>query len=310
MKNLRLFSVAVAISALVGAPASYAQDIKLGVIAGLSGPGTSYGIGIRQGAEMAVKEINADGGINGRKLTLVVADDGSNPGQSVTAVQRLVNEKVDLIVGGWGSSQVLAAMEPAERAGMPYVVVGASNPRSRRKRTSGLSGCCSPTTSRPAEVADVAVKRLGMKRIAVVHDANDYGVSNRERFRCTSETAGCSTGRGQVYQTTDKDFTSQLSQVRRQSRRACDLRNHPGRTGDHEPGAGDRHQGPVPRHRWHRQREPYHLGSEGIGGHHPCDNVPRRRGPGTQMGGSLREGILRWFPAGKAGAGRLGVPRD
>ena len=92
MRIGKLFTAVVTAGALTSAVSAYAQDIKLGVIAGMSGPGTSYGIGIRQGAEMAVKEINAAGGIKGRKLSLVVVDDASNPAQSVTAMQRLVSE--------------------------------------------------------------------------------------------------------------------------------------------------------------------------------------------------------------------------
>jgi len=87
---------------LAAEPAS--AEIKLGVIAGMSGAGTSYGIGIQQGAEMAIKEINDADGIGGEKIKLVIVDDASNPAQSVTAMQRLISEGVDVIVGGWESS--------------------------------------------------------------------------------------------------------------------------------------------------------------------------------------------------------------
>lgn len=212
MRN-KLAAIAICGATLAFSPA-YADDIRIGVIAGLSGPGTSYGIGIRQGAEMAVKEINAEGGVNGRKLSLVVVDDASNPGQSVTAVQRLVSEKVDLIVGGWGSSQVLAAMEPSERAGMPYIVVGASNPRITTEKNKWTFRVLQSDNLQAEEVADIAVQRLGMKRIAVIHDANDYGVSNRESFVARLKKQGVQPVEVQVYQTTDKDFTSQLSKIR------------------------------------------------------------------------------------------------
>src|SRR5690242_1640265 len=73
--------------------------IKLGVIAPLSGGGTSYGLGIKQAAEMAVDEINQAGGIKGRKIDMVVVDDASDPAQSVTAMNRLLDqEKSDVIV--------------------------------------------------------------------------------------------------------------------------------------------------------------------------------------------------------------------
>lgn len=211
--KLSLSSVVVAVAVLAGTTLAHAQEIKLGVIAGMSGPGTSYGIGIRQGAEMAVKEINAAGGVKGRKIALVVVDDASNPAQSVTAMQRLVNEKVDLIVGGWGSSQVLANMEVVERAGIPYVVVGATNPKITSDKNKWTFRVIADDADQAAQIADAAVKRLGMKRIAVIHDVNDYGVGNRDVFLASLKKLGMEPATVVSYQSNDKDFTGQLSRV-------------------------------------------------------------------------------------------------
>lgn len=214
MKIGKLFSAAATIAGLMGLTVAGAQDIKLGVIAGMSGPGTSYGIGIRQGAEMAVKEINAAGGIKGRNISLVVVDDASNPAQSVTAMQRLVSDKVDLIVGGWGSSQVLANMEVAERAGMPYIVVGATNPKITTEKNKWTYRVIFTDSVQAEQIADAAIKRLGMKRIAVIHDANDYGVGNRDIFLASLKKLGAEPAIVVSYQSTDKDFTAQLSRIR------------------------------------------------------------------------------------------------
>lgn len=211
--KLNLSSIAVAAAMLVAATVSHAQDIKLGVIAGMSGPGTSYGIGIRQGAEMAVKEINAAGGVKGRKITLVLVDDASNPAQSVTAMQRLVNEKVDLIVGGWGSSQVLANMEVSERAGIPYIVVGATNPKITTEKNKWTFRVIADDADQAGQIAEAAVKRMGMKRIAVIHDVNDYGVGNRDVFLGSLKKLGQDPAVIVSYQSNDKDFTAQLSRV-------------------------------------------------------------------------------------------------
>ena len=86
---MKPFLASIAALCLLAGAGPARADIKLGVIAGMSGPGTSYGIGIQQGAEMAIKEINEAGGIGGQKLRLVVADDASDPAQSVTAMQGL-----------------------------------------------------------------------------------------------------------------------------------------------------------------------------------------------------------------------------
>jgi branched-chain amino acid transport system substrate-binding protein len=214
MKIARLLGVAATVAAFAGVTPAGAQEIKLGVIAGMSGPGTSYGIGIRQGAEMAVKEINAAGGIKGRKISLVVVDDASNPAQSVTAMQRLVSDRVDLIVGGWGSSQVLANMEVAERAGIPYIVVGATNPKITTEKNKWTYRVIFTDSVQAEQIADAAVKRLGMKRIAVIHDANDYGVGNRDIFLSSLKKLGIEPVAVMSYQSNDKDFTAQLSRIR------------------------------------------------------------------------------------------------
>ena len=214
MKITRMFSVAITGSALLWAASAHAQDIKLGVIAGLSGAGTSYGIGIQQGAEMAVKEINAAGGVKGRKISLILVDDGSNPAQSVTAMQRLVGQKVDMIVGGWGSSQVLANMEVAERAGIPYIVVGATNPKITTEKNKWTYRVIFTDAVQAEQIAEAAVNRMGMKNIAVIHDANDYGAGNRDVFLSSLKKLGIEPSVVLSYQSTDKDFTAQLSRIR------------------------------------------------------------------------------------------------
>jgi branched-chain amino acid transport system substrate-binding protein len=97
---------------------------------------------------------------------------------------------------------------------MPYVVVGASNPRITTEKNKWTFRVLQSDTLQAQEVADIAAKRLGMKRIAVIHDANDYGVSNRESFVARLKKHGIDPVEVQVYQTTDKDFTSQLSKIR------------------------------------------------------------------------------------------------
>jgi branched-chain amino acid transport system substrate-binding protein len=197
---------------LAAEPAS--AEIKLGVIAGMSGAGTSYGIGIQQGAEMAIKEINEADGIGGEKIKLVIVDDASNPAQSVTAMQRLISEGVDVIVGGWGSSQVLANMEVSERAGIPYVVVGATNPRITSDKNKWTFRVIQTDSLMAEQIAQSATGPMKMKRIAVMSDSNDYGVGNRDIFIAALKKMGMDPAEVQSYQSSDKDFTSQLARIR------------------------------------------------------------------------------------------------
>jgi branched-chain amino acid transport system substrate-binding protein len=201
------------ISVLAFAPAAHAQDIKVGMITGLSGGGASYGASMRQGIEMAMQEVNDAGGIKGRKLTLDVADDASDPAQSVLAMQRLVNDQVDIVVGGWGSSQVLANMEVAERAGLPYIVAGASNPRITTSRNKWTFRILTNDNGHATRLADLATGLLHMKRIAIINDSNDYGVGARDIFVARLKELGLTPADIESYQTNDKDFTAQLTHI-------------------------------------------------------------------------------------------------
>ena len=185
----------------------------MGMIAGMSGFGASYGASMQQGVEMALKEINDAGGINGHKIVEDLADDASDPAQSVLAMQRLVNDKVDIVVGGWGSSMVLADMEVAERAGLPYIVVGASNPRITTSRNKWTFRILTNDNGHAVQLANLAVEQLHMKRIAVISDSNDYGIGARDIFVARLKELGRTPVDLESYASNDKDFTAQLSHI-------------------------------------------------------------------------------------------------
>ena len=112
---------------LIGAPAVWGQqkDVKVAMIAPMSGPWARQGELILKGANMAIDEINASGGIKalgGAKMQLVVADAGDSAEKAKSAAQRLVAQEPDLIGGNgsWLSSFTLAVTEVTERAEIPW----------------------------------------------------------------------------------------------------------------------------------------------------------------------------------------------
>lgn len=212
--------VAAALVAVLGLSAcqsagSASGPIRLGVIAPLSGGGTSYGLGIKQGAQMAVDEINQAGGVNGRKIEMVTVDDASDPAQSVTAMQRLVDqEKVDVIVGGWGSSQVLAHQPVVEKAGVPYIIVGATNPKITNDQLKWSFRVIQTDSIQAVEIANAAIDKMKAQKIAVIFDSNDYGTGNRDVFVAALKEKGITPVAVESYQTNDKDYTAQLSKIK------------------------------------------------------------------------------------------------
>jgi len=90
-------------------------EIQIGLVSALTGPVAPYGTNVRDGCMMAVEEINDKGGINGKKIKLIIEDEESSPQKAVTAVQKLITiNKVEVIIGPVISSGFLAAAPIAE----------------------------------------------------------------------------------------------------------------------------------------------------------------------------------------------------
>ena len=116
----------------IGTARAQARSVKMAMIAPLSGPWARQGQLLRQGAEMAIDEINQKGGIQklgGAKFELVVADAGDSTEKAKNAAQRLLSDQPDLIggFGSWLSSFTLAVTEVTERAQLPWLTLSYSD---------------------------------------------------------------------------------------------------------------------------------------------------------------------------------------
>jgi branched-chain amino acid transport system substrate-binding protein len=132
------------------------QDIKMGAVVSLTGAGSNVGKHMKQASEMAVAEINAQGGVfvqkYGKKLpiSLIVADDETKGDSAVKAVTKLISEdNVDILVGGYSSGVTTATQGVVAEKMVPYIVTGASSPDITRRtdvNTSYFFHYC-PTTA-------------------------------------------------------------------------------------------------------------------------------------------------------------------
>ena len=137
MMSSRRKALALGIAGLLpfawGEPASaQPKDVKVALIAPMSGPWARAGEMMKQGAELAIEDINKAGGVKalgGAKLRLVIADAGDSPEKARNAAQRLLSEEPDLIggTGAWLSSFTLAVTEVTERAGLPWLTISFSD---------------------------------------------------------------------------------------------------------------------------------------------------------------------------------------
>jgi len=167
--------VALAVGTLLAPPGFGQAPVKIGVIEPLSGPVAASGNYVRMGAEIARDWLNAQGGINGRKVELVIEDNKSDPKEAASAAEKLiVRDKVPAIMGAWGSSMTLAAMPKLEEYGVP-MVVETSSAASITKRGNPWIFRISPPSEMEALGLEQYVDKLGARKVDFLAVNTDWG---------------------------------------------------------------------------------------------------------------------------------------
>jgi branched-chain amino acid transport system substrate-binding protein len=215
------------------------QDVKIGAVVSLTGAGSSVGKHMKNAAEMAVEEINANGGVfvkaYNKKLpiTLIVADDETKPDSAVKAVTKLTSEdKVDALVGGYSSAVTIATQGVVAEQKIPYVVTGASSPDITRKAgvdTTYMFHYC-PTTAmygqytthfmdqvmRPAVNEKFSFPQDRPFRVAVLYQDSAYGkgVLNGVMGTISSENLNMEMVSNQSFKLGEADFRTQLTAIK------------------------------------------------------------------------------------------------
>jgi len=153
-----------------------ADTIKLGVAGPHSGDLASYGIPTVRAAELVVKDINAKGGVLGKKVELLVEDDVCKPEVATNTATKLLSEKVDVVLGHICSGATKAALGIYKDAKIIVMSPSATNPALTQSGDypNFFRTIASDDAQAKLEV-DFALNKLKLKKIAVLHDKGDYG---------------------------------------------------------------------------------------------------------------------------------------
>ncbi len=212
------FTVSIVVTLVVSAAWSgvFAQGdtIKIGVIQPLSGPVAASGNYIRMGAEIARDWINAKGGVNGRKVELLIEDNKSDPKEAASAAEKLiVRDKVPAIMGAWGSSMTLAAMPKLEEYGVP-MVVETSSAASITKRGNPWIFRISPPSEMEALGLEQYVSKLGVKKADFLAVNTDWGRGAVSAFGDVLKKKGESVGVVEYMDQAATDMSAQLTKIK------------------------------------------------------------------------------------------------
>src|SRR5437763_10001602 len=189
--------------------------IKVGVYLDLSGQTSSFGLSTRRGIEMARDEINNAGGINGRKVELVVEDEQGEPGKVTTVVTKLLRQdQVKALLGEVASTNSLTAAPKAQEAKIPMISPSSTNPKVTQIGDY-IFRVCFIDPFQGEVMAKFAANTLKAKRAAILFDSNsDYSKGLIQFFKQSFTKLGGEIVAEQAYAQRDRDFTGQLTQIR------------------------------------------------------------------------------------------------
>jgi branched-chain amino acid transport system substrate-binding protein len=217
--------VFAAAAALVIALPAHAQQqgvtpdtVTIGAHGPITGPAAYIGLAGRDGMLLAIKEINAAGGVNGRKITAVFEDDGHTPTKALAAVKKLVeNDKVFMVMSVGGSNATVGAVDYMKEKGVPYYVSIASAPQVTWPHARNLFRGGTTETARYGELyAEFLATNYKGKRIAIMSGREEYprneGDATVDKLKNWFQMAPVARVEFNIG---DKDFTPQLVEVQK-----------------------------------------------------------------------------------------------
>ncbi len=193
---------------------SPSSPINVGITGPFSGPYADPGSAIRNAGQLAIDDINAAGGINGRKLQALPEDDACDAQTGVQAAQKLLNESIVAIVGGYCSGASIPESDTLHRNGdLPFITAASSNPKFTEQ---GYDNVFRMVSRDDAEApADVSFMKDWLKasKIAIMHDNTTYAKGVADSAKQAAQSTGMTVTYFDAITPGQKDYTAALEKV-------------------------------------------------------------------------------------------------
>ena len=215
MRQDKLFLPLLAL-VLAATPAA-AQSIQIGLSTPVTGPAAVASEWERWGVDLALEEVNAAGGLLGRKVEVITHDNKCNPAEGVNVANRLVEAKVIAIIGSHCSSVHLAVMPIIKQAKIPMITGIASNPQITELAGVGGNDWAFRISPSDQTMMDALGKFLGarklFKTVAIVGEDTDFGRGGADAFKAVADKAGVTIVSTDFHPQNTPDYTSILTRL-------------------------------------------------------------------------------------------------
>ncbi|MEW6229020.1 MAG: branched-chain amino acid ABC transporter substrate-binding protein, partial [Bacillota bacterium] len=188
--------------------------VKIGAAGPFTGDLSKIGLDSLNAIQMAVDEANAEGGVNGRKIEVVVADDAADPSKAILVAEKLAMDKNVLgVVGPMNSGAVNAALPTYQRAGLVLISQSATNPSLTELGYRVMHRICPRDDAQGPAAARFIVEEVGAKNVYIIDDKGAYGQGLADQVAAALKKAGVKITRGQITPE-DRDFSPILTKVK------------------------------------------------------------------------------------------------
>ncbi len=196
------------------AAAAAGAPFKFGLAGPMTGQYANYGTSHKQGAEIAVAELNAAGGVNGGQASFAIGDDLGDAKQAVLVAQQFIDDKDIVFVDGHQfSGATIAAAAKYEVAGLPMISPSATNP-DITALGKFIWRICMTDAVQGKGLADYTVNDLKLKNVAIMYDDSDYGRGLADAYEAEIKAVGGTVAGKEQYTAGDSEFKAQLTKIK------------------------------------------------------------------------------------------------
>jgi branched-chain amino acid transport system substrate-binding protein len=216
MKSLKLFGLALGAS-LALSTAALAQDITIAVAGPMTGGESAFGRQMRNGAEQAVADLNASGGLLGKKLALDVEDDACDPKQARSVAEKIGSARIPFVAGHYCSSSSIPASEAYADSNVLEITPASTATKFTDRNLWNVLRVCGRDDQQGLVAAQYILKAFAGKNVAILNDKTSYGQGLADETRKALNKAGFTEKMFESYNKGDKDFNAIVSRLKREN---------------------------------------------------------------------------------------------
>ncbi|MGY3622745.1 branched-chain amino acid ABC transporter substrate-binding protein [Bradyrhizobium sp. USDA 10063] len=216
MKVVKLFGLTLSMS-LALSSAALAQDIRVAVASSMTGGEAAFGRQFQNGAEQAVADINAAGGLLNRKLVLDVNDDACDPKQARSVAEKIASARIPFVAGHYCSSSSIPASEAYADGNVLQISPGSTNPLLTERKLWNVLRVCGRDDQQGLVAGTYIAKNFAGKNIAILNDKTTYGKGLADETKKALNKAGVTEKMFESFNKGDKDFNSIVSRLKREN---------------------------------------------------------------------------------------------